>query len=456
MNFEQIKDKLIEYINSKNITYLRKSNLADFAIVNGFEIEDINNIFEDSYNSNFTIFYEKINGTKYRRYILGHLDYTEIQTKTNLKYCSYCNCFSSNAISAIDGTTFCDINCAKYYSYDYCDKCGELEKITYCDADIKLCKKCLERHASDYNLTKCSRCHKYFSKTTLYEIGEQHLCRNCTYRIDTGLTGYHGHDKNKWKLFKNNREKITNTFGFENEMEIKGDTPCNVLIYAMETLLEEQGIKDFYTYENDGSLVNGFEAITEPFTLKWLYENEGKLQIVYDYLIKNNCTGEKCSTAGLHIHFNRKMLAKTDSLAKIAFMINNLQYDFVKFSGRKVNQLDYTCFDRLYNNENEILLKDYKRKYQNQNQYNTTHSAVVNTQHANTIEIRLFKGTIDLKRIIANVELVNNLVYYAENHSDTDVENVTFKELCLFKKTRYLKQYYFKIFEPNIKLKEVA
>ena len=35
-------------------------------------------------------------------------------------------------------------------------------------------------------------------------------------------------------------------------------------------------------------------------------------------------------------------------------------------------------------------------------------------------------------------------------------DDVTFKELCLYKKTRYLKDFYYKIFEPNTKLKSKA
>lgn len=453
MEFETIRNEIKTYTQENGLKYLRKSQLADFAIKHNYELEDIYNVFD--YSNEVTSFTERIDNTKYRRYIIGNYSPNEIEIETGLKYCKYCGCFTATAITATDGTTFCSTDCAKWADYYYCTECGKLEKMAYICDNVKLCKTCLDTFHDRYNLQKCSRCHKYVSINRIYTASGKHFCSNCINSLQL-ITQYHGHSRdNLWHCYKSNREK-PNYFGWENEFEIKSDTPKNVIALGINEILEENGLKNFFVFEGDGSLNHGFEAISQPCTLAWLYENESKLQPVYNFMLDNGCTAEKTTTAGLHIHFSRTALTKDYSLAKIAYLINKLQYDFIKYSGRKLNQLYYTQFDESYNSDDEIRLNDFKQMYRNNNERTSKHEAIVNRQHNSTIEIRLFKGTLDLQRIIANVELLTNMIYYVENHTDTQVENVTFKELCLFKKTKYLKPLYYKIFEPNTKIKVVA
>lgn len=458
MNESEIIEKLKSYMQDNNITYLRKSQLADFAIKNNYEIEDINNIVLNS--CNVSSFRENINGTCYTRFIIAsNISSDEITARTGLVKCNYCGYYhnpSNDIVITVNGTErhYCSEKCINYDGYYKCTKCGEYKKINYTNSDgIALCKDCCKKHKEEFELEKCDKCGNYYKKNFVYKVGKKIYCKHCTSYLNI-INDYHRSNKS-WSPKKVHREKPI-YFGFENEIENKGETPTNVIVLGMQQLLEELELKDFYKYEHDGSLTKGFEAITEPFTLAWLYETEPKLQHVYDYLKACNCSGERTNTTGLHIHVSRDIMKKDYTLAKVMFMMHNLQHDFVRFSLRNVAQLGY-CNFFAPNGDGVYTLDYFKNKYENTSRSaHYEHTEVVNREHAFTIEIRLFKGTIDLKRIIANIELVNALFDYAEKHNDAQVESVTFKDLCLYKKTKYLKPLYYKTFEPKVKIKEVA
>lgn len=451
MNFEDIREDIEDYMQGNNITYLRKSHIADFSCKHNYELEDVMSALD--YASDVWKCNEKINGVKYRRYVIDAHSIEDVERITQLKHCDYCGCYNATPLKSEDGKMFCDEDCAQYEDYYFCSECGKLTRTKYNYQATHLCENCIGENMQKYDIQKCNNCGAYVRKNQLYNVDNKHFCSYCVQNMRL-ITRYHGSSRS-WRPYRKNREKAV-YFGFENEFEIKDNTPRNLIALGMKNILKENGLENFFLFEDDGSLNTGFEAITQPFSLAWLYENENKLQLMYDFMLNSHCSAEKTTTTGLHIHFSRKALTKEYSLAKIAYLINKLQYDFIKFSNRTLNNLHYTCFDGYYNRDGEYRLDDFKHYYADNYGLNDNHSNVVNRQHRNTIEIRIFKGTLNLKRIIANVELVSNLIYYVENHTDAQCENVTFKELCLFKKTKYLKEYYYKIFEPNTKLKKVV
>lgn len=234
MNYEDIKENLQNYITESNLTYLRKSHVYDFATKYDYEIEELLDVFE--YSNEIFTFSERINGTKYRRYIVVDGDVEDstkyISEKTNLKYCYLCGCFSNTELKTSDGKYFCNIECARYSNYDYCTYCGKLEKIEFKDNTHKVCKSCLDTHLQELDLEKCNKCGHYFSKSRLYKLSDNnYLCRNCSDCLRV-ITSYHSHDrKSCFKPLKNNRENSI-YFGYENEFEHKRKhTATNNRIY---------------------------------------------------------------------------------------------------------------------------------------------------------------------------------------------------------------------------------
>ena len=71
----------------------------------------------------------------------------------------------------------------------------------------------------------------------------------------------------------------------------------------------------------------------------------------------------------------------------------------------------------------------------------------VNISNANTIEFRMFRGTLKYNTLIATLELVDKICEYAIRHSDEDLSKISWSEFvisldrnCCSELIAYLKQ----------------
>ena len=74
------------------------------------------------------------------------------------------------------------------------------------------------------------------------------------------------------------------------------------------------------------------------------------------------------------------------------------------------------------------------------------HHYAVNVSNVDTIEIRFFNGTIQLKRLYAILEFVENLVKYAKFHTMEEVLQSKWEELIV---GEHVKPYWEKLKEGN-------
>lgn len=66
----------------------------------------------------------------------------------------------------------------------------------------------------------------------------------------------------------------------------------------------------------------------------------------------------------------------------------------------------------------------------------------LNLIHENSIEFRLFKGTLKYESFIATLEFVGNLVNIAKDTTIDNINTITFDEILNYKETEYLLDYY--------------
>lgn len=170
-----------------------------------------------------------------------------------------------------------------------------------------------------------------------------------------------------------------------------------------------------YIWKYDGSLssddyTSGAELVTEPCTLqfhRWL-----KWREILKALANNGARSHDAKVCGLHVHINRSAFKdiKNDRAyeLKLQKFFERNKIPLVRFSKRR--DLGYCQIDDVDRKKfkNATYLKDKKTG----NRY-----VAVNFENYNTVEIRLFSGTLYFPRFIASLQFCDAIVHFVNSHS---------------------------------------
>ena len=166
----------------------------------------------------------------------------------------------------------------------------------------------------------------------------------------------------------------------------------------------EHGKKVFF--ESDGSLTHGFEIITQPMSLPAHHE---LWQFLRDREAVRNLLSHNTRTCGLHVHVNKDSLSQIQ-IAKIVTFINDPR-----------NESMIRAIARRYA-EGYCKIKEKKLESAHQS---TDRYEAVNLTGRNTIEFRIFKGSLKYESVVAAVEFCHALCDFAALPSTNDVASLT-------------------------------
>lgn len=199
-------------------------------------------------------------------------------------------------------------------------------------------------------------------------------------------------------------ESLNSTFfGLELECYVREDYLDNNRGKLPYKLLEEEILRGTAICKEDGSLGQyGVELNTVPMTLNYIQKNDYFLKFFEQ--VKKMLTSYDREETGIHIHISKNNLSRVD-IMKIQQFINdqvNLKY-IVKMSGRNPNRYCQVN-DRLKLNQykNNLFRSDEK-------------FLAVNISHKNTIELRIFKGTINPITIHRQIEFCAGLIQFVKS-----------------------------------------
>lgn len=187
------------------------------------------------------------------------------------------------------------------------------------------------------------------------------------------------------------------------------------------------GLCDFVHYEEDGSLDHGFEIITQPTSVSKHLEFCAP-DAFYDKMVK------KCSnygflshdarTCGLHVHLDKRFFGSyLDSCtAKLMFLFERHWDDLKKFSRRRE---EGWCHRRT-NYGKPVNYKAYidEAKHGYPDRY-----FAVNIANDNTIEIRLWRGTLNLNTLRATLKFTARLAQLAKDKTTVELAKMSFKDI---------------------------
>ena len=338
----------------------------------------------------------------------GCNDTYHIDDEYTIDDCSYCNdCYND-----------------RYY---VCDDCSETVR---CDDtytvqnrrgyDITVCQGC-----RDDNYFRCSDCDNYMHDDN---YGGDDLCCDCHPNDDddddeeepivcsSDINQYHYKPR---AIFFKVSDKDDVYLGLELEVE-RGNS--DVSHSDMAKLIAN----DFLYFKRDGSLTNGFEIVTHPMTISYIKQNKNAWADILHQLRTNKYRSYDTSTCGMHIHISKNAFTTWHLYRFMKFFVDNS--DFVtKISQRKIEKLDEWA--ALTDNpsesrkeySNDALMYKAKKKCGNGKRY-----LAVNLQNEKSVEIRIFRGTLNDSSFFKNIEFVQATFDYTKSISETDMSLQSF------------------------------
>lgn len=159
-------------------------------------------------------------------------------------------------------------------------------------------------------------------------------------------------------------------------------------------------MRDFAVLKSDGSLTNGFEIVTAPATIE-IHREEWTKRFYGKSFIKGLRSWD-AGTCGLHVHISRKPLSKLTQAKIVGFCnIEENRIWMEKLAGRSSRYAEFKDVERLGT------------------QWRQQHSRyrVVNVENTDTLEFRIFKGSLRPECLWRALEFVHSLVKFCEQTS---------------------------------------
>lgn len=292
-------------------------------------------------------------------------------------------------------------------------------------------------HTLAYNYFQCSNCdsHEVLDEDTHYRFRHASYCQgcysdnvytcddcgevywyerghDCSYDSDTSYELIHDYSYKPRPFFfgkqDNPHERLF--FGIELEVEAEGGNIDETSHLVQNALGERVYLKE------DGSLNHGFEIVTHPHSLQ-SFQKEFEWQSFARFR-RAGLRSWDTSTCGLHVHVSRDAFGEPyDYRTSTRNIISSRQSHELRFmkliydNQRQVERLAGRSSPHYANfMDKSHLVRKVK--------YGATEGgrhAAVNTDNDNTLEVRVFKGSLIPERILACIEFVHAGVEYTRN-----------------------------------------
>lgn len=283
-------------------------------------------------------------------------------------------------------------------TYTHCQRCGRLllwDDVCYDegddDGDRPVCSECVKTH---------SEIQDYYYKPEPYFYGEG------------------------------------NRF-FGVELEIDGAGESNSAAAMLMDIANGNGLEHLYC-KHDGSLEDGIELVSHPMTLSY-HINEMPWCKILSKAVELGYTSHQSGTCGLHIHVNRSAFGRSEKtqeevIARILFFVENHWNEMLRFSRRTQSQMEQWAARYGRKDDPKAMLDHAKAR-------RLGRYTCVNLTNFDTIEFRLFRGTLKYNTFIATLQMVNRICDVAVSLSDRQIQELTWSDFVIGCTEPELKQY---------------
>ena len=328
-----------------------------------------------------------------------------------------CECcgreISDNERSYFDGQTLCS-DCLDEQTV-LCSHCNEriwLDDNAGSD-DFPLCDRCYDNY-----YTTCEACgHIIHQDDANYPDDEDYAYCNECYE-ERYSKSIHEYSYKPAPIFYGSGNRF---FGVELEIDYAGQYSENA-----DKLLDIANESHEHIYiKCDGSLDEGMEIVTHPMTLAY-HRSEMPWEELCKKAISMGYRSHKTSTCGLHIHINRDSFGSTyeaqeSAISRVLYFVEHHWNELLKFSRRTESQMAQWAARYGYKTCPKEILDHAKSS-------GSSRYTCVNITNRDTIEFRMFRGTLKLNTLIATLELVDQICELAVTFGDDELAKISWSE----------------------------
>lgn len=297
-----------------------------------------------------------------------------------------------------------------------CRECGQ--RIWMSDnAGTDLHPLCQSCYIQDF--TRCTRCGALIRLSSACyresdEDGDNPFCDSCYYSLpkDTIRDYYYKPEP----VFYGEGPRY---MGVELEIDEAGESNANAGQIAAIANMRQ----DLIYCKHDGSLEDGFEIVTHPMSLSF-HQNNMPWADILDEAVQLGYRSHQATTCGLHVHVSRAAFGQTEAeqdavIARILYFFEKFWDELLKFSRRTPRQLDRWAARYGYK-EQPMEILDHAKKGYHGGRY-----TCVNLTNSDTIEFRIFRGTLKYNTLIATLQLLDRICDVALYLSDDDIKSMS-------------------------------
>lgn len=330
---------------------------------------------------------------------------------SELLTCDFCGCeLCEDTAVFFDAHTLCD-DCFGDRSVT-CDCCGERiwNEDDFGNDSIPLCERCYDHH-----YTRCERCDCLLHNNEVYYDDDYPYCHDC-YHDDSG--SIHDYSYKPETIFFGEDDRY---FGVELEIDVGGKNFDNA-----ERILGTANVKGEHIYiKSDGSLNDGMEIVTHPMSLDY-HKSQMPWKNITDKALSLGYKSHKTTTCGLHIHVNRTTFGETreeqdNCISRVLYFVEHHWEELLKFSRRTEYSINRWAARYGYKNTPKEVMENAKKGCNGR-------YTCVNITNWNTIEFRMFRGTLKVNTILATIELVNLICQLALSFTDEEISKIAWTE----------------------------
>ena len=248
------------------------------------------------------------------------------------------------------------------------------------------CPDCIQEHytrchdcgclARDNSVFYCDHCDVHYCQ------GCEPLHESCGDPEDDSSRLIHDYGYKPYPRFYGRQDQIH--YGVELEVNADEDTAGETL-----DLLNPRSDESHAYLKYDSSIGTGYEIVTHPHTL------DSHRELWQDFFgdLPRGMTSYKSGACGMHVHIERKKLSAL-TIAKLSA--------FVNATG---NQPFIACIAQRTSEQYASIVAGKKLV-----DFRGTHFDAVNTANSQTIEVRIFRGTVRKDRFFKNLEFIDGVI----------------------------------------------
>lgn len=288
----------------------------------------------------------------------------------------------------------------------------------------------------------CDRCGSVYTITTKenreLSTEDRNLCPGCRKR--EYIAPYHKYSPTiDFKMTKEEAKLKTDVnfnkfLGAEIEVAFGGEINSNAA-NAMKFMNYEDGeFKEFNIYaSHDSSIENGFELITQPMTMARHAELRKNYEDMFKWLVvKKGYRAHNSNCCGLHVHFSRNYFAEDvngeyseiveeANISKLLYIVEKYWGEIVLFSRRNYNTLER--YAKKIDTKPKDFIADWNKTNDHEGRYYS-----INLTNRDTIEFRMFKGTLNANTYFATLEFVDKLITVVKNSTVEELQKMAFED----------------------------